>query len=203
MREWLSYSLHDLLIFSPGAYFLLFEHANTQSLPVTLLALMLAAALLVLTWMRGQRPRLAMAVLMAVAWLLSGWWFQLQHYAQINTLAGWYAGLFFLQAFLLLLFAGFEYRQTATAGAGVSQKQAAFAQGMLMFALLIHPWLGLLWGRDWPALEIFAIAPEPTAIAGLALALLFRKRLSRLVLSVIPLFWLIVAALTYTAFGKV
>ena len=56
MSEWWTYSLSDLLLFSPRTYYRLFELHNLAVWPWHVLAILLGLAVLVL-WLRARRRR--------------------------------------------------------------------------------------------------------------------------------------------------
>jgi hypothetical protein len=70
------------------------------------------------------------------------------------------------------------------------------------FALAGYPLLAPIWNRPWTQVELFALAPDPTAIGTLALLLLAGPRLFW-ALWIIPLLWLMNSALTLRAMGAV
>jgi hypothetical protein len=69
------------------------------------------------------------------------------------------------------------------------------------FALAGYPLPAPIWNRPWGQAELFALAPDPTAIGTLALLLLASRRLFR-ALWIIPLLWLVNSALTLWAMGS-
>lgn len=190
MEVWLSYSLADLLMFSPEAYFRLFELHNAAFGP--LLPVVVIAGLSLLVLVRRKEPwaaRLAFGVL-AATWGAVGWWFLYQRYGAINLAASGFALGFALEALLLAVAAGIppkERRTGATRWPGLA---------LMVYALLIHPLIGPLTGRPWSGIELFALAPDPTALATLGLLLLFRSRVPAM-LSVIPIGWCLISGLTY------
>jgi hypothetical protein len=72
---------------------------------------------------------------------------------------------------------------------------------LLAWGLLLHPLAAPLFGRPLAQAEVAAIAPDPTAIATLGLALLLPSQaLGRAVL-VLPALWLGISALTLWTLG--
>ena len=59
---------------------------------------------------------------------------------------------------------------------------------ILVFALAVEPLAGPLLGRAWRTVEIFGVAPDPTAVGTLGILLLASGR-GRWVLMVIPALW--------------
>jgi hypothetical protein len=67
---------------------------------------------------------------------------------------------------------------------------------ILLAAILIgYPLIAPAVGRSWSAAEVFGIAPDPTALATLAV-LAASPRGGRLVLMVIPLLWIFISTAT-------
>lgn len=185
------YSLSDFLMFSPETYFRLYELHNAALWPAQLIAVAAAILLLVLAW--KQRAAGGTLVLLAVAWGLIGWSFFYRLYAEIFLAAPWFAYGFALEA-LLLLPAALSRRSLP-----LSFRPAAF--GVLSFAVLVHPLIGPLFGRDWSGIEIFLLAPDPTAVGTLGVLLMMRGSL-RFLLAAVPLLWCVVSGLTYLAMGE-
>ena len=61
-----------------------------------------------------------------------------------------------------------------------------------------YPFLAPLTGRAWTTAEVFGVAPDPTAIATVAVLALVRGRI-RWLLLVVPLLWCAATALTLWA----
>lgn len=191
METWLSYSLHDLLIFSPASYFRLFELSNQALWPwhILLLGLAIVAAYYALS---ARYPRLTLIWLAAV-WAFVGYWFLLRYYSQINTLADVLAYGFFTQAGLLVLGAAL------IRPGEVSRWQRTAGIILLAYGYLLHPCTLWLWSRAASGVEVFSVAPDPTAVATLGFALLLPLRWKP-VFMIIPLLWISFSILTYVAF---
>ena len=201
MDTLVSYSVADLLMFSPASYFRLYELANTALWPGQLLLVAIAGWL----WWRLRRPRPraapVIALLLAIVWALVAGWFLHRQYAQINLAASWFALAFALQALLLL---GFSLSRRYRRGVFERRPVRPWHPGLLLFgyAVLVHPLVGMLAGRNWTGMELFGIAPDATALATLGI-LLTGYRAVTWPLLVIPIAWCVVSALTYLAMGLV
>ena len=73
-----------------------------------------------------------------------------------------------------------------------------FALALLAFALFFYPLFAPMLGRSWQAAEIFGIAPDPTALATLAVVILSRLRI-RWLLMIVPALWCVIAGATLWA----
>jgi hypothetical protein len=192
MSEWWTYSLSDFLLFSPRTYYRLFELYNAEWWPAQIVAVAAGVAILALLFSGGAWRGRAVAVLLAAAWLWVAWAFQLERYATINWAATWFAAGFALEA-LLLVWTGLvldRFRFTPSAGAANAAGLCIF-----LFVLAVLPLIGPLVGRSWTQLEIFAFAPDPTALGTLGLLLAAAGRVLW-ALMLIPLAWCAISAAT-------
>ncbi|HZA94738.1 MAG TPA: DUF6064 family protein [Burkholderiaceae bacterium] len=191
MSEWWTYRPSDFLLFAPRIYYRLFELYNIDIWPLQILALLAGAAILVLIRNRMASSGRVIAVLLATCWLWVAWAFHWQRYATINWAASYFAVGFVIEA-LLLIWIGvvrdslrFDSAPRVRARVGV----ALFA-----FALTIQPLLQLFFGRMWRQLEVFGVAPDPTAVATLGV-LLASNRMLWMALP-LPLLWCVIGGVT-------
>lgn len=178
MTEWWSYSLRDLLMFSPRTYYRLFELYNIELWPLQLFALALGIAVLLLWRRRSELAGRALAAILALCWLWVAWAYHSQRYANISLAANYYALAFALEA-LFLLWLGVVRGRFTLAPAGNVRRRIGLL--LFVFALLCFPLIGPVLGRSWLQAEIFGMAPDPTALATLGILLLCGVR---------PLWWL-------------
>jgi hypothetical protein len=191
MSEWWTYTLSDFLLFSPRVYYRLFELHNGALWPAQPLTIALGLAIAIMlrrpVWARER----IIPVLLGGLWLWIAWAFFWERYATINWASVYVAPVFALQG-LLLVGSGlagalsFERNGTTVDFAGL---------GLLVLAVGAYPLLAPLMGRPWLSAEIFGVAPDPTAVATLAVLALAIGRL-RWVLMIIPLLWCAVTGLT-------
>ena len=191
-----SWALEDLLPFSPQVYWRLFALENEAVWPAQPL-LLTAGALLILCLLRGWRPTGRwLGPALGAAWIWTGSQFVALHYGTVNWAAPTIAWVFYAEGALLAA-VGLSGRP-AFAGRG---RGAHAGIGLLAAALLAWPLFAPLDGRSWHEAEVFAVAPDPTATATLALlALTERNRWSAL-LCVVPALWLALSALTLFTMG--
>ena len=197
MSEWWTYSLRDLLLFSPRTYYRLFELHNLEWWPLPLVTLALGAVLTVLAWRGGERAgRLALALLGA-CWLWVAWAWQLQRYAPINWAAEYFAWAWAAQA-LLLGVAAWRGRLDAPPRAAWTRR---VGWALLGYALAIHPLVAPVLGRGWAQAEVFGMAPDPTALFTLGVLLALPLRRTGW-LQVIPLTWCAASGATLWAMAS-
>lgn len=192
MSEWWTYSLRDLLLFSPQTYYRMFELYNLEWWPMQLFTLAAGLAILGLWRRGGSAAGRAVAAILALAWLWVGWAFHGQRYATINIAADFYAWAFALEA-VLLLWLGVIRGGFAQAAPSKLQQRAGL--GLFLFALLVFPLLAPLMGRGWMQAEVFGLAPDPTALATLGV-LLFAGARQHWILFPIPVLGCVVSGAT-------
>ena len=198
MSEWATYTLQDFLLFSPRVYWRMFEPHNQSVWPLQILALLLGAAILV--WVVRPHPWSSRAILaiLAAAWMWVAWAFLWSRYSTINWAAAYVAPAFGFQALLLGWFAGvrghlhFEVSRSVSGATGFM---------LLLYALILHPFLAKFAGRPFAAAEVFGIAPDPTAIATLGLLTMASGRGWARLLLIVPLAWCLVSWATLYTMG--
>jgi hypothetical protein len=193
--EWWTYSLSDLLLFSPRTYYRLFELYNEAVWPMQVAAAAIGLVILALLLLRPPVAGRTIALLLAACWAWIAWAYLGRSYATINWAAVYFAYGFVLQALLLVLggaagLVKFTKPESRLAPAGL---------GLFVFALLIQPLIGPLLGRSWSEIELFGLAPDPTVVATLGV-LLAADRI-RFVLMIVPLLWCAIGGATLSAMG--
>jgi len=172
MSEWWTYTLSDIQSFSLHSYYRLFELYNRAIWPAPIAALLLGFVAWFLV--RRGRTRLVSTIL-AACWLWVAIVFHAHRYATLTWTARYFAWGFGLEAALLF-------------GRRLTFERRLAGRAIFAFALLVQPLAGLAFGRTWPQLEIFGVAPDPTAVATLGVLLLASGRV-RWELLVVPLLW--------------
>jgi hypothetical protein len=193
MSEWWTYTLSDLQIFSARTYARLFESYNAAVWPGHALALALGLFLVVLIRRPGPRSARTAAAFLAAAWLWVAVAFHWQRFASIHWAGHAFAVAFALEAALLLVDAA-----RGRAFAPPESAAATIGLAVLLFALFLQPLAGLLLGRAWASTEVFGLAPDPTALATIGVALACAGR-RRWILLVIPAAWCAVSGATLLA----
>lgn len=195
MSEWWTYTLSDFLLFSPRTYYRLFELYNAGIWPAQVLSLALGVAILALVWRGGAWRGRGIAAILATCWLWVAWAFHLDRYATINWAAVYFAAGFAVEA-LLLIWTGLVRDRFAFRSGAHAAGRAGL--GLFLFALVVQPLIGPLVGRQWAQVEIFGVAPDPTAVATLGILLLAPGR-ALWELLLIPVVWCAVSGATFWA----
>ena len=191
MSEWWTYRPSDFLLFAPRTYYRLFELYNQEIWPLHIVALAAGVTLLVLMRVRTAWSGRVIAIVLAACWLWVAWAFHCQRYATINWAASYFAVGFALQALLLIWIGVAQDRLRLDSNPST---RARIGTAILWFALIVQPLLGLLVGRQWSQLELFGVAPDPTALATVGL-LLAVNRVPWVGLW-LPLLWCLIGGMT-------
>ena len=194
MSEWWTYTLRDFLLFSPRTYYRLFEIYNAAIWPAQILAVGLGLAIWALLGRAASRGRVFSTIL-AGCWLWVAIAFHAHRFATIHTAAVYFAWAFGLEAALLIWMGIVRGRLVFGRPADVASRAGLW---IFLFALMVEPLVGPLLGRSWRQVEIFGVAPDPTAIATLGLLLLAEGR-RRWTLFVIPVLWCAITGATLLA----
>ena len=171
MSEWWTYRPADFLMFAPRTYYRLFEIYNTEVWPGPLVVLALGLALLGSAARRTPAAARVAMLLLGATWLWVAWAFHWQRYATIHTAAPWFAAAFAAQGVLLLACGGIGARWRVRTR---RDWRGRVGLGLLLFAQLAQPWLGVALGRPWRQAELFGLAPDPTVLGTLGLILLLQ-----------------------------
>lgn len=167
MPEWWTYRPSDFLMFAPSTYWRLFELHNAALWPAPWL--LVIAGTLWLAWRawQGQGALRSGIAALALAWAFVGVAFLWQRFEPIQWAAAGFAVGFVMQAGVLVVLAG--QRELTAAPVASLRDRAGLA--LVAAALWFHPLLAPAAGRPWGQAEVFALAPDPTAIATLGLLL--------------------------------
>ncbi|BCH26288.1 hypothetical protein MesoLjLc_62060 [Mesorhizobium sp. L-8-10] len=194
MSEWWTYRPEDLLLFSPRAYWRLFELLNAELWPVQVLALAAGLVIAVVAFRPGRNHDRWIPLILAAAWTFVGWSFLWNRYATINWPIAYVAPAFALQSALLLL-AGTMPKGLVFGRRGIGGRAGLF---LATVGIVAYPVLPPLFGRSWSSAELFGMAPDPTAVVTLGLLLSARGRLPSILIP-IPLAWCLLSGTTLLA----
>jgi hypothetical protein len=182
MGDLATYSLNDFVPFTPEVYFRLFTRLNEAVWPAHLAAVLVAG---VIVWSAVRGRGRTVGILLAICWGWVGWIYHFELYASLNW-AGTYSGWAFLVQSALLVAYGVAGRLDRH-GDGPPDGPSRVALALATFGLVMVPLFGPLSGRGWGGLQIFGVAPDPTALATLGFVLTAER--TRWLLVVIPVVW--------------
>lgn len=190
MGEWASYRLSDFILFSATAYYRQFELYNQAIWPIHIVAILFALIIFYALWKKPAWAGRTIGVLLAVSWLWVALAFLYYRFYQIHVVADWYALGFVLQAGLLAWYGVVKNHFTHY----IENRLCLIAgSGLLAIALVFYPFIAFISRRSWIQFEMFALAPDPTVLATLAIFLFYKIPV---MLYLIPIIWILVSGMT-------
>ena len=192
MSEWWTYTLSDFLMFSARTYYRLIEIYNAAVWPAQIVTVGLGLAVLALLYRAAALRGRLIAAILAGCWLFVAIAFHAKRYATINWAAVYFAWAFGLEA-AILIWTGVVRGRLVFERPGDRAGRAGL--GIFLFALAVQPLAGPLLHRGWRQVEVFGVAPDPTAVATLGILLLATGRGSR-VLLIVPVIWCAISGAT-------
>lgn len=184
--------------FDRSAFFDAFRRYNELVWPAQLLLVVLAAVAVWMVATRSGSPRLTAAIL-GWFWLWMAVAYHLLVFTALSPAGYPFAALFVAESVMLAYDGAFRRRLAFGIPAGRMRRLAGL--GMIVYAALIYPALGLLVGHVPPAAPTFGL-PCPTTIFTLGL-LLWTTDEPPLRLLVVPAAWSIIALGAAVQFGMV
>jgi len=190
MGDLASYRLSDFILFSQTAYYRQFELYNQAIWPLHCVAILFALMIFYLLWKNPVWAGRGVALLFVVSWVWVALAFLYQRFYQIHVVADWYAFGFILQAGLIGWYGVIKNRFTLSVESRLGVK---IGSGLLFVALVFYPFIAVISGRSWMQFEMFALAPDPTVLATLAILLFYK---APFIIYVIPVIWMLLSAMT-------
>ncbi len=190
MGDLTSYRFSDFILFSQTVYYRQFEIYNLAIWPLHLVALLCSFVIIYALWKKPVWAGRCIAAILVLSWLWVAWAFLYERFYQIHVVANWYALVFVLQAGFIAWY-GLINNQFKIFVKSALRIKIGF--GLLLISFILYPFFPYLSGRSWQQFEMFALAPDPTVLATLAILLIYKSPKS---LSVIPIIWVFVSGMT-------
>jgi Family of unknown function (DUF6064) len=190
MGELASYRLSDFILFSQTAYYRQFELYNQAFWPLHIVAIIFALMIFNALWKKPVWAGRLVAILLVVSWLWVALAFLYQRFYQIHVVADWYVFGFILQAGLITWYGVIKNRFNMFVS---NRLKINIGSGLLFIAFIFFPFIAFITGRSWMQFEMFALAPDPTVLATLAILLFYKVPM---VLYAIPIIWILLSAMT-------
>jgi hypothetical protein len=170
------------LPFTSDEFFSVFAEYNRVFWPVAIVWWLATIASLVLVWRQPERWSAAVSVFLAGLWFWNAGAYHALLFTRINPAAWIFAGLFALEA-LLLVRAGL-HKQLVYLSAPTARQTLGL--GLATYSLA-YPFLTIALGHQYPRTPTFGV-PCPTVILTIGLLLSVRER-APLNIAAVPIVW--------------
>lgn len=173
------------LPFSIDQFMGVFVEYNRAIWPAQIVSYVLGGSALYLVIKKWSTADQHINRILGVFWIWMGLIYHIFFFAEVNPAAYLFGTLFILQglAFVFLIRIGvefkYEYRKDAYGMAGLL---------FILYALIVYPLLGYVWGHVYPQAPVFGVAPCPTTIFTFGLLLLSKGKVPVWLL-VVPGLW--------------
>lgn len=173
-----------MLPFSREQFIAIFADYNAGVWPAQVVAYLLGLCVVVLLVRPLSDGGRTLGAALAVMWTWTGIVYHGLYFSVINKAALGFAAFFVLQG-IALVWAGATQRLDVSRGRG---RAAWLGWGLLIYALVVYPLIGMAFGHRYPEMPMFGITPCPVTIFTFGVLLLVRPGVPWWVL-VIPLVW--------------
>jgi hypothetical protein len=119
--------------------------------------------------------------------------FHWYYFQPINWSARYFAYLFAIQAMLFLSYGVFGRELSLK-----SEPSIRRFLGLLLFGFAALVPIGIFFGRDYAQLALFSWGMDNTVLGSLGFVLLINDRITRAILSLIPLLWLLISSVMHS-----
>jgi len=171
--------------FTVEQFFAVFRTYNEAIWPAQIIAYILGILALVLAIRKVNLSDRIISSILAIFWVWMGVFYHLLHFSVINPAALVFGIVFILQGLLFLaagIFPGkLSFRFTV-------EPLPIIGALFILYAMVIYPVLGVIFGHLYPAAPMFGVAPCPTTIFTIGILLWSAKKVPAYVL-VIPFLW--------------
>ena len=175
------------LPFSPEQFFDVFRRYNDAVWPLQWVLVTLGVVAVVLALRGGARASRWVSVLLSVLWFWMAIAYHLAFFADLSPVGIVFGLAFGVQG---ALFSWLAVRPRLTSYRPRSAGTAGVGALLILYALIIYPALGYLWGHRYPANPTFGV-PCPTTIFTLGLIVWASASLPRRI-AFVPLAWALV-----------
>jgi peptidoglycan/LPS O-acetylase OafA/YrhL len=173
-----------------------FERYNEALWPLQIVAYALGIAMVALALTRWKRASAVIFGVLAVLWAGMAVGYMWLYFADINPAARLFAAVFLVQAVLLAVMA---VKERGASYGGRRDARTWIGLGLIAYAMLVYPLLGLALGHGYPRAPMFGLVPCPTTIFTFGM-LLLAARPKRLLVW-LPLAWSVIGFFAAIRFG--
>lgn len=161
-----------------------FRQYNTAIWPMQIFLLILAVVAIYFSIQAKNNANKIISAVLVFFWLWMGVVYHVVYFTSINKAAIVFGALFIIQALIFLYFGIIRNKLRFRLR---TDKYGAVGIILILFALLVYPLLGYLWGHRYPSSPTFGV-PCPTTIFTFGMLLFSVSKVSPVVI-IIPFLW--------------
>lgn len=184
------------LPFTPEQFFQIFAQYNQAVWPVQFVLNACALACIFLLFRRRSNAGRGISLLLSLLWFWVAIAYHFAFFSRINPAAWLFGGLFLAGGLVFAWMGVLQARLQFTPPAGA---RGVLGSALLLYALLIYPLLGYMFGHRYPHAPTFGL-PCPTTIFTIGLLLLAVPPVPRLAF-LMPVIWAAIGSLAAFQLG--
>jgi len=162
-----------------------FVSYNTAIWPVQVLAYIMGITAVFSLFFRYRHSETLILWVMALFWIWNGVVYHIIHFSKINPAATVF-GIFFIIQGVLFLYAGtFDSAVRFRISKGFDNISGMI---FILYAMVVYPLLGMVFGHVYPGSPVFGVAPCPTTIFTFGMLLMTAGKVPYYLLA-IPFIW--------------
>lgn len=184
--------------FTVEQFFEVFRNYNQAVFPMQIVFYLLSGIAIYFAIKPNLRSDKIISAVLGFLWLWMGIVYHLIFFSEINRAAILFGALFILQGISFLILGVFQSKLSFRFRAN---KYGVTGMILILFALIVYPVLGYLFGHVYPSSPTFGL-PCPTTIYTFGI-LLLSKRKCPVVILIIPFIWSVIGFTAAFSFGIV
>ena len=175
------------LPFNTRQFLNVFRQYNISVWPAQIVLNILAIVAIILIYSKFRFSDKSITIILCILWAWTGVAYHYMHFSKINPASKLFGTLVLIQAFLFFFYGAIQNKIVFSVNADL---KTIIGIGLILYALLIYPALGRVFGHKYPYSPTFG-APCPTTIFTIGMLFMITRPFPRLLL-VIPILWSIV-----------
>ncbi len=173
-----------------------FKDYNQAVFPMHIVLYLIGCVAIYLALKSNPKSDKIISIILAFFWLWMGIVYHFIFFTAINKAAYLFSAFFIIQGILFLVFGVFQNRLSFHFH---SDKYGLTGMSLILFALIIYPLLGYVFGRVYPSSPTFGL-PCPTTIFTFG-SLLLNVKKCPLTILIIPFIWSVIGFMAVFQFG--
>jgi hypothetical protein len=164
-----------------------FRQYNLSIWPAQIILNILALVAVILIFSKFKFCDKSITIILSILWAWTALAYHYMQFSKINPASKLFGTFVLIQALLFIFYGAVQNKMVFHAGTDL---KTVIGIGLILYALLIYPALGMVFGHKYPYSPTFG-APCPTTIFTIGMFFMLSKPFPR-VLLVVPILWSII-----------